>query len=223
MTVLLTPLMLALGTGAVALLAAVVFVESGVLLGFFLPGDSLLFTGGLLVASGVIHLPVAVVIAVVAVAAVLGDQLGYTLGRRLGPRVFSGRASRFLSPAHLARAERFFERHGSRAVVLARFVPVVRTLVPFLAGTAAMPRGRFTTRNAVGGVLWAAGVVLAGFFLGGVPFVAHHVELVVVGVVALSLVPVAVSLAVRRLTGRDAADDAAHDGEARELVGAGSH
>ena len=198
MTVVLTPLMLSLGTAAVAVLLAVTFLESGVLLGFFLPGDSLLFTGGLLVASGRIHLPVAVVVAAVAAAAVLGDQLGYALGRRLGPRVFSGRAARFLSPAHLARAERFFDRHGPRAVLLARFVPVVRTLTPFLAGSAAMSRRRFTAYNAVGGVVWSAGTVLAGYYLGGVPLVAHHVELVVFGVVAVSLLPMAVTFAVRR-------------------------
>jgi membrane-associated protein len=197
MTLIFTSLMLALGTAAVPLLAALVFLESGVLLGFFLPGDSVLFTGGLLVASGAIHLPVAVVVAVVVVAAVLGDQLGYALGRRIGPRVFSGRGSRWLSAKHLERAEVFFARHGSRAVVLARFVPVVRTLTPFLAGTAAMPRARFTAYNAGGGAVWAVGIILIGYFLGDVPMVADHVELIIGGVVAVSTVPVVLTLATR--------------------------
>lgn len=199
MMLLLTPLMLALGTAAVALLVAVVFLESGVLLGFFLPGDSLLVTGGLLVASGSIRLPIWLVVTVVVAAAVLGDQLGYTAGRRLGPRVFSRRNSRFLSPHHVDRAQRFFARFGPRAVVLSRFVPVVRTLTPFLAGMSAMHRRTFTLANGAGGLLWATGAILAGYFLGGVPLIGSHVELVVVAIAVITIAPVVVSIAVRRL------------------------
>lgn len=201
MTLALTSLMVALGTAGVGVLTAAVFLESGVLIGFFLPGDGLLFTGGLLVASGHIDLPIWVVVTVVTLAAILGDQVGYTSGRRLGPRVFRGRGSRLLKPEHVAHAERFFAAHGSKAVVLARFVPVVRTLTPFLAGMTAMPRRRFSAYNAGGGVVWAAGIILVGYFLGGVPLIADHLELIIVGVVAASVVPLVLTLVQRRRSG----------------------
>jgi membrane-associated protein len=194
MTLLLIPLLYAWGSAAVLLLVGIVFVESGLLLGFFLPGDSLLFTAGVLVAAGVIHLPVWLVVTAVAAAAVAGDQVGYLLGRRFGPRAFSRTGSRFLSPKHVDRAASFVARYGALAVMLARFTPVLRTLTPVVAGVGAMPRRRFTLYNLAGGIAWAAATVLAGFFLGGVPLVATHVELVVLSIVVLSLVPTAIAV-----------------------------
>ncbi len=198
MIALLTPLMAVLGPVAVLLLMGVLFAETGLLVGFFLPGDSLLFATGVLVAAGAIQLPWWLVAGAAFLAAVLGDQVGYLLGRRWGPRLFS-RSSRWLSRKHVARAESFFERHGPQAVVLARFVPVVRTLVPALAGVGRMPRRRFTAYNIVGALVWTVGMLSAGVFLGGVPFVAAHIELIALAVVAASLVPAGVAVVRRRL------------------------
>lgn len=198
MIALLTPLMAVLGPLAVLLLMGVLFAETGLLAGFFLPGDSLLFAAGVLVAAGAINLPLWLVAAGAFLAAVVGDQVGYLVGRRFGPRVFSRRNSRWLSRDHVARAEAFFDRHGPKAVVLARFVPVVRTLVPAVAGMGQMPRRRFTAYNLAGGLVWAVGMLLAGFFLGGVPFIAAHIELLALAVVAASLVPAGVALLHRR-------------------------
>ena len=204
MIALLTPLMAVLGPLALLLLMGVLFAETGLLAGFFLPGDSLLFTAGVLVAAGAVPLPLWLVAVGASLAAVVGDQVGYLVGRRFGPRVFSRPESRWLSRRHVARAEAFFERHGPRAVVLARFVPVVRTLTPALAGMGRMPRSRFTAYNVAGGLAWAVGMLLAGYFLGGIAFVAAHVELLVLAVVAVSLLPAAIAV-VRRRRGRTGA------------------
>jgi membrane-associated protein len=194
MVALLTPLMALLGPVAVLLLMGVLFAETGLLAGFVLPGDSLLFAAGVLVAAGAIDLPLWLVAAGAFLAAVVGDQVGYLVGRRFGPRVFSRPNSRWLSRDHVARAEAFFDRHGPKAVVLARFVPVVRTLVPAVAGMGQMPRRRFTAYNLAGGLVWAVGMLLAGFFLGGIPFIAAHIELLALAVVAASLVPAGVAV-----------------------------
>ena len=202
MIALLTPLMAVLGPLAVLLMMAVLFAETGLLVGFFLPGDSLLFTAGVLVAAGVMHLPLVVVATAAFVAAAAGDQVGYLIGRRFGPRVFSRPRSRLFSPTHVVRAQAFFERYGPRAVILARFVPLVRTFTPVVAGVGEMPRGRFTAYNLVGAALWAVGLLVAGYFLGGIPLIAAHIELVAVGMVALSLVPAAAAFVRRRYVGR---------------------
>jgi membrane protein DedA with SNARE-associated domain len=197
MVALLTPLMAVLGPAAILLLMGVLFAETGLLAGFFLPGDSLLFTAGVLVASGAVPLPLWLVVLGAAVAAVAGDQLGYVLGRRLGPWLFRRRSSRLLSRVlsehHLERAEAFFERHGPKAVVLARFVPLARTFTPAVAGAAQMPRRRFVAYNLLGAAGWTALFLVGGFFLGGIPLVAAHVELLAVGMVAVPVVPAAVA------------------------------
>ncbi len=204
----LTPLLYVLGPAALLLAMAVVFAETGLLVGFFLPGDSLLFTMGILVAGGVLNLPLWLVAVGLFVAAAAGDQAGYLLGRRFGPRVFNRAESRLFSRSHAAHAEAFFARHGSKAVILARFLPLVRTFTPVVAGVARMPRRSFTVFNLVGAALWAVGLLLAGFFLGGVPIIAAHVELFAVAMVGVSLVP-GVAVLVRRRMGirRDRAAD----------------
>lgn len=201
----LTPLLYALGPAALLLVMAVVFAETGLLVGFFLPGDSLLFMAGALVASHVIGLPYWVLAVGVLVAAVLGDQLGYTIGRRYGPRVFSRRDSRLFDSAHADRAQAFFDRHGPKAVVLARFLPVVRTFVPVVAGVGRMPRRSFALHNLAGALVWAVGLTTAGLLFGGIPWVAAHVELITLGIVAVSLVPAALAV-VGRLAGRGRAE-----------------
>jgi membrane protein DedA with SNARE-associated domain len=206
MLIALTPLLMGLGPAAVLVAMAVVFAETGLLLGFFLPGDSLLFTVGLLAAVGVFHLPVALVLAGMALAAVVGDQVGYLIGRALGPRVFGRESgSRWFRARHAERAREFFDRHGPKAVILARFVPVVRTFTPVAAGVAGMPRRRFTQFNVVGAVLWSVLLVGAGIFLGGVPVVAAHVDVIVIALAALSVLPAAIAYLRRRRSRRPAA------------------
>jgi membrane-associated protein len=196
MLVLLTPVLIALGAVGVLLVIAIVYAESGLLLGFFLPGDSLLFTTGVLVAADKMPVPLALVCVGVSLAAIAGDQTGYLVGRRFGPRVFSRSQSRFLSPRHAEEAQKFFARHGWFAVILARFLPVVRTFTPVVAGVGSMPRGRFTIYNVVGGVAWSLVFLLTGYRFGEVSFVADHVEWIAVAVFVVSLIPA--TLAYRR-------------------------
>lgn len=190
----LTPLMYAFGPAALLLVMGVVFAETGLLVGFFLPGDSLLFITGALVATGALHLPIWLVAVGVFIAAVAGDQVGYLLGRRFGPKIFAREESRLFAPTHAARANAFYARFGPKAVILGRFIPVIRTFVPVTAGIGRMKYRRFVTYNVVGGLLWAGGIVFAGYFLGGIPIIAAHVEIIVIGVVLLSLIPAAVAI-----------------------------
>jgi membrane protein DedA with SNARE-associated domain len=203
MIAVLTPLLYTLGPFAVLLVMAIVFAETGLLAGFFLPGDSLLFMAGALVASHVIGLPFWVLAVAVFAAAVAGDQLGYALGRRFGPRVFSRPDSRFFRQDHALRAQAFFARHGSLAVVLGRFVPVVRTFVPVVAGVGRMSRRKFTGFNLIGAVVWAAGITTVGFFFGGIPFVAHHIDAITIAIAGVSVVPGLLELLRRRRAGKD--------------------
>lgn len=189
----LTPLLYSLGPAALLLIMAVVFAESGLLVGFFLPGDSFLFLAGALVASHVIGLPIWLLGAGVFVAAVAGDQVGYLIGRRFGPGLFSRPDSRFFSQANAHRAQLFFNHHGAKAVILARFVPVVRTFVPATAGVGTMDRRRFTIYNLIGAALWSVGIVAAGFFFGGIPFVSKHIELITIGLAAFSIFPASIA------------------------------
>lgn len=172
-----------------------VFAESGLLVGFFLPGDSLLITAGLLARQGTLHL-LPLMLAAVA-GAVIGDSVGYAIGRQFGPGVFSRPGSRVFKPEFVERTRAFFARHGSRALIMARFVPVVRTAAPTLAGVGNMPYPQFLAYNAVGGLLWALAVPLLGYALGSViPNLDRYILLVVGVVVVLSFIPVA--LEVRR-------------------------
>ncbi|GID29768.1 DedA family protein [Paractinoplanes brasiliensis] len=179
-----------ISTFGVAGILALVFAESGLLVGFFLPGDSLLFTAGLLVSQQtVLHLPLWQLCLLVTAAAIAGDQVGYATGRRLGPPLFRRPNSRLFKQENLLRTRRFFDRYGPHAVVLARFVPVVRTFTPIVAGSLRMRYRTFTACNVIGGALWGSGVTVLGFFLGRVPFVRDHIQLILVGVVAVSVAP----------------------------------
>ncbi|MGX6607321.1 DedA family protein [Micromonosporaceae bacterium Da 78-11] len=182
----------------------VVFAESGLLIGFFLPGDSLLFTTGLLVADGTyLHQPLWLVCLLVSGAAVLGDQFGYLFGRRFGPSLFRRPDSRLFKRENLTRAQDFFERYGARSIVLARFVPVVRTFTPIVAGASHMHYRTFLLYNVIGGTLWGCGVTTLGYFLGQVAFVRSNIEIILIGIVVVSVVPVAVELLrARRRTRR---------------------
>ncbi|MCW2713055.1 MAG: DedA family protein [Frankiales bacterium] len=182
-----------IGLGLAALLL-VVFVETGLLIGFFLPGDSLLFTAGLLVAEGTFDVPIWLLVLTVPLAAILGDQVGYTIGRTAGPRVFNKPDSRLFQQEYVDKAYSYFERYGARTIVIARFVPIVRTFAPVVAGVSRMDRKVFTTFNVVGAALWGAGVTLLGYYLGQIQFVADHAEAIILGIVALSLLPIVIEV-----------------------------
>ncbi|HEX2071024.1 MAG TPA: VTT domain-containing protein [Thermoleophilaceae bacterium] len=172
---------------------AIVFIESGLLVGFFLPGDSLLFTAGLLSASDVLP-DIWVLLVTIPIAAIAGDQVGYAIGRKAGPAIFRRPDSRFFHQENVERAQGFFDRYGPRTVVLARFVPIVRTFVPVVAGVARMQYRTFLTYNIVGGILWGIGVTTLGYHLGQIDFIKANIEFVLIGIVGLSLIPVAVEL-----------------------------
>ena len=170
-------------------LFAIVFAESGLLVGFFLPGDSLLFTAGLLASRGFSNIILLMVGC--AVSAIVGDQVGYLIGRRAGPALFRRPDSRFFHQKNVERARAYFEEHGSKTIILARFVPVVRTFAPMVAGVAQMDYRRFVTFNVVGGVLWGAGVTLAGYLLGNTIHDIDRWLLPIIGLIlAVSFVPV---------------------------------
>jgi membrane-associated protein len=172
-----------------------VFAESGLLFGFFLPGDSLLFTTGLLVADGTyLHQPLWLMCLLISIAALLGDQFGYYFGRRFGPALFRRPDSRLFKQENLTRASAFFARYGARSIVLARFVPIVRTFTPIVAGASRMHYRTFLMYNVVGGVLWACGVTTLGYFLGQVAFVRSNIEFILLGIVVVSVIPVGIEL-----------------------------
>ena len=196
-----------IGTFGFIGLLVIVFVESGLLVGFFLPGDSLLFTGGLLISTGVLDVPLWLALVAVPVAAVLGDQTGYLIGRKAGPAIFSRPDSRLFKQQHVDEAYAFFDRYGGRTVLLARFVPVVRTFVPVVAGVAKMPYRTFVAWNVIGGITWGAGVTLLGYFLGRIAFVREHVESILILIVALSVLPIVVELLRSRSRRRDSRYD----------------
>jgi membrane-associated protein len=173
---------------------AIVFAECGLLVGFFLPGDSLLFTAGLLVRDGTFRQPLWLVCLLITVAAILGNQVGYFIGRKAGPAVFRRPDSRLFKQEYVERTSAFFERHGPRAIVLARFVPIVRTFITVMAGAAKMDVRTYTIYSVIGGVLWGVGVTLLGWSLGGVPFIRNNVELILLAVVFLSVVPIGLEL-----------------------------
>ena len=189
-----------LRSGGLALLALIVFAESGMLVGFFFPGDSLLFIAGFLASNaGGHHLPALPWVALTAaVAAIVGDQVGYLIGRELGPRLFNRRDSKLLSPAHIDKAQEFFDHHGPKAIVLARFVPVVRAFVAVVAGAGRMRYRTYVIYNVVGGILWGVGVSTLGYYLGQHAWVKNHIEIVLVAVVIISLVPVVFEFARQR-------------------------
>ena len=165
----------------------VIFSETGLVLTPFLPGDSLLFTAGAFAALG--QLNVWFMFVILSVAAILGDTVNYWIGHYLGPRVFKWQKSRFFNPDHIKRTHTFYEKYGAKTIILARFVPIVRTFAPFVAGIGAMTYGTFFLYNVIGGLAWVAVCLFAGFWFGNIPWVARHFEVVVVGIILVSLLP----------------------------------
>ena len=182
-----------LGPWALLGVCAILFAECGLLIGFFLPGDSLLFITGLVaVTTGLSGTPLWLVCVAVAASAFLGNVCGYYIGRAAGPAIFDRRDSRLFKRENVERTQRFFDRYGNRAIVLGRFVPVVRTFITVMAGVGRMEARRFLTFSAIGAVAWAAGVTLLGAALGQIAFVRDNIELMLVLVVLLSVVPIVI-------------------------------
>lgn len=173
-----------------ALLAGIVFAETGLLVGLFLPGDSLLFTVGVVAGAG--ELDIVRICALLTVMSILGDQSGYFLGRRTGPKIFRRPDSLLFKQAYVTRTQAFYEKHGGKTLIYAKFVPIVRTFAPFMAGVGQMRYARFASFNVWGGIGWVVSMTLAGYFLGTVPVVRHNFEKVVIGIVVVSVLPMVI-------------------------------
>jgi membrane-associated protein len=173
--------------GGLTAMTAIIFAETGLLVGFFLPGDSLLVTAGVFAAAGqlnLLHLNLLLI-----AAAIVGDTVGYWFGRKTGPALFRRPKSLFFNPEHLRRAHDFYEKHGGKTIVLARFMPIIRTFAPIVAGMGGMEYRRFISFNVFGGALWVLSMTLIGFFLGQIPGVKEHIEIVIIVVIFLSILP----------------------------------
>jgi len=171
---------------------AIIFAECGLLIGFFLPGDSLLFITGMFTAQGFIDMPLAVVCLVLTVAAIVGNLVGYAIGYRAGPAIFNREDSRLFKASHVAKTHEFFEKHGVKAIILARFVPIVRTFITVVAGVGRMPFSSYAVFSTVGAILWATGVTVLGYYLGQIPFVRDNIEVILILVVLASVTPIAI-------------------------------
>ncbi len=177
------------GEWTYALLALIVFLETGLVVTPFLPGDSLLFAAGTFAGIGALSLWV--VLPLLIMAAILGDTFNYWIGRKYGLKVYRRFQGKVLKPEYLEKTQAFYRKHGARTIVLARFVPIVRTLAPFVAGVGEMPYKTFLRYNLIGGVAWVGLLTLAGYFLGSISFIQHHFSLVVLAIVGVSLLPMA--------------------------------
>lgn len=195
------------GLGGFALVAVllIVFAECGLLIGFFLPGDSLLFVTGLLVAQGFISVQIWLVCVLLVLAAVAGNLVGYWIGYRAGPALFQRQDSKIFKPEYVTKTHAFFEKYGTRAIVLARFVPIVRTFITAMAGTGRMDFRAYAIFSAIGGTLWAAGVTLLGYFLGNITFIKENIEFILILVVVASVVPIGVEYLRHRRQSRSSA------------------
>jgi membrane-associated protein len=170
-----------------ALLFVIIFAETGLVVFPFLPGDSILFIAGTVVATA--GLDVHVLVVVLIIAAILGDTVNYSIGHYIGPRVYDKPDSRWFKQAHLKRTQAFYDKYGGFTIIIGRFVPIVRTFAPFLAGVAGMSYRRFLSYNVVGGVLWIGSLVYAGYLFGNIPWVKNNLSLIVIGIVIVSLIP----------------------------------
>lgn len=195
-----------IGWGGMAMICAIVFAETGLMVGFFLPGDSLLVTAGVFAAAG--HLDVYSMLILVSLCAVVGDQLGYFIGRKTGPALFTREDSLLFKRSHVLRAQAFYEKYGAKTIVIARFVPVVRTFAPVVAGVGQMNYRRFVSYNVFGGVLWVATMVLTGYLIGtAVPEINKQIHTVIAVVIFLSILPAIIELVRARRGGKKSSID----------------
>ncbi|MGM1058791.1 DedA family protein [Saccharothrix sp. Mg75] len=175
-------------------LCFIIFAECGLLVGFFLPGDSLLFTAGMFVATGLLEYPLWLVCLLLTVCAMLGNVVGYWIGYRAGPALFSKPESKIFKKEYVDKTEEFFEKYGARAIVMARFVPIVRTFITAMAGVGRMDRRKYFTYSFIGGIAWAAGITVLGYFLGQIPFVRDNIEMMLILIVLISVVPIIIEV-----------------------------
>ena len=197
-------LITALGDIAFWVVLGIIFAECGLLIGFFLPGDSLLFITGLFIASGFISINIWLACLMLLVAAIAGNAVGYAIGYQVGPALFRREDSRFFKKAYVDKTHEFFDRYGGRAIILARFVPIVRTFITAIAGVARMDFRRYMVYTAIGGIIWAVGVTLAGYFLGNIPFVKDNIEAILLLVVLVSVIPIVIEFIKHRRQRRPA-------------------
>ncbi|MBU3740835.1 MAG: DedA family protein [Candidatus Kapabacteria bacterium] len=190
------------GVWAYVILIVIVFAETGLVVTPFLPGDSLLFAAGAICALGTLN--IWLLIGVLIIAAVLGDAVNYSIGRNVGHRILGSRFARFIRREHIERTHAFYERHGGKTIILARFMPIVRTFAPFVAGIGEMTYARFATYNVVGGVVWVTSFSMLGYFFGGQPFVKKNFTLVIVAIILISVMPAIVELLRHRFAKRSA-------------------
>jgi membrane-associated protein len=183
-----------LGPWLYVVLFLVIFCETGLVVTPFLPGDSLLFAVGALAATPGSPIDVILIMVLLCVAGILGDAVNYAIGKRLGPVVFSRESSRLLNKDHLVRAQRFYEKHGGKTIIFARFIPIIRTFAPFVAGIGRMGYARFAMFNVVGAIAWVVGFTLAGYWFGGQPFVKKNFQYVVLAIIVISVIPVFVEI-----------------------------
>ena len=191
-------LLTTLGDIAFWVVLGIIFAECGLLIGFFLPGDSLLFVTGHFIASGYISINVWLACFLLFIAAVTGNAVGYGIGYQVGPALFKREDSKLFKKAYVEKTHAFFDKYGGRAIVLARFVPVVRTFITAIAGVGRMDFKRFMLYTAIGGLIWAVGVTLAGYFLGTIPFVKSNIELMLILIVVVSVIPIIVEVIKHR-------------------------
>ena len=187
-------LLQSLGPLALVIACLIVIAETGLLLGFFLPGDSLLFTVGLLIGSGAINAPIWLACLLIAVSAVIGDQIGYFIGLKAGPAVFKRPDSKLFSHKNVTRTQAFFAKYGSKAVIFAHFVPIMRTFVPVAAGVGKMSYRYYLRNNFIGATIWGLLVPLVGYYLGNIQFVSDHVILVTLSLIVVSFIPVIIEV-----------------------------
>lgn len=180
-----------------ALLFGIVFAETGLLVGFFLPGDSLLFTVGVVAGAG--NLDIVTINIALIVAAITGDAVGYMLGRKIGVKIFERPDSRFFKREHLLKTQAFYEKHGGKTIIYARFIPIIRTFAPFIAGVAGMKYHRFLAFNVFGGIGWVVLLTVMGYYLGNIPLVRAHFEKVIVGIIIASVMPIGIEILKSRL------------------------
>ena len=171
------------------IIVAIIFAECGILLGFFLPGDSLLFLVGAAIAGGQISVNLGLACLILLIAAIAGNIVGYWIGHKSGPALFKNEDSKIFRKSYIEKTEEFFAKYGPRAIVLARFVPIVRTFITAIAGAGKMDFRKYITYTAIGGVLWAVGVTLLGYFFGNIPFVKKNIEIVLIAIVIISVIP----------------------------------
>ena len=191
-------LLTSLGDIAFWVVLGIIFAECGLLIGFFLPGDSLLFITGLFIASGFISINIWLACLLLLTAAIVGNAVGYAIGYKVGPALFRREDSRLFKRQYVERTHAFFDKYGGRAIILARFVPIVRTFITAIAGVGRMDFRRFMIFSAIGGVIWAVGVTLAGYFLGTIPFVKDNIEAILLLVVLVSVIPIVIEFIKHR-------------------------